>query len=249
MTAEPSPPSSPTPTSTESTTRTTPGGSAAILAYLVPMFAFLLLTTLEGYAPPVEGKPNPTWYPLLYGLKVVIVSALAWYYRAAWRDFAPWPGAGKLALGAVTGLLVTGLWVGLDGHYPSLPFLGERTSFDPGVLSPTGKGAFLTVRMLGLVILVPVIEELFWRSFLMRWVIENDFERVPIGRVTPVAAAVTSICFALAHPEWLPALLTGLLWAWLLHTTRSLSVCLTSHAVANLALGLYVLATGEWKYW
>jgi CAAX prenyl protease-like protein len=103
--------------------------------------------------------------------------------------------------------------------------------------------------MLGLAALVPLIEELFWRSFLIRWLIDQDFRRVPIGRVTPMAAAVTSVLFALAHPEWLPALLTGLLWAGLLWQTRSLSACVISHVVANLALGIYVIAAGDWKYW
>ncbi len=109
--------------------------------------------------------------------------------------------------------------------------------------------AFVAVRLLGLVVLVPLIEELFWRSFLMRWVIDQDFARVPIGRVTPLAAGVTSVAFGLAHPEWLPGLITGLAWAWLVWRTKSLSACVVSHAVANLALGLYVIATGDWKYW
>ena len=60
---------------------------------------------------------------------------------------------------------------------------------------------------------------------------------------------VTSVAFALVHPEWLPAVLTGALWAWLLWQTRSLTACLVSHATANLALGIYVIATGDWKYW
>jgi CAAX prenyl protease-like protein len=105
------------------------------------------------------------------------------------------------------------------------------------------------VRLLGLVIVVPVIEELFWRSFLLRWLIDPDFGRVPIGRVTPVAAVLSSLFFALVHPEWLPALLTGLLWAALLWKTTSLSASALSHATANLALGLYVIATADWKYW
>ena len=56
--------------------------------------------------------------------------------------------------------------------------------------------------------------------------------------------------FATAHPEeWLPAFLTGLAWAWLLHRPRSVSACVVSHMAANLALGVYVLATGAWKFW
>src|SRR5262249_61453435 len=99
-----------------------------------------------------------------------------------------------------------------------------------------------------LVAVVPVVGELFWRSFLVRWLVDPDFQRVPIGKVTPLAVGITSVAFAVAHPEWLPALLTGLAWAGLLAWTRSLSACVISHAVANLALGVYVVTTGDWKF-
>jgi CAAX prenyl protease-like protein len=102
-------------------------------------------------------------------------------------------------------------------------------------MSPAWRLGFYAARLTGLVLLVPLIEELFWRSFLIRWLIDPDFRRVTIGRVTLMSAGVTSVLFALAHPEWLPALLTGALWAWLLHQTKSLGACVISHVVANLA--------------
>jgi CAAX prenyl protease-like protein len=219
------------------------------LPYVIPMAGFLALTTLEGYLPTAASRPSPTWYPIAYTIKVVVVAALAWACRSTWRDLAPRPGVGALILAIGLGLLVTLAWVGLDGHYPTLSFLGKRTEFDPRVLRGPAYVGFLTVRMLGLVVLVPLMEELFWRSFLLRWMIEPNFLSVPIGKVTPMAALVTSGLFALAHPEWLPALLTGLAWAWLLWRTRNLAACTISHAVANLALGVYVIATGDWKFW
>ncbi len=103
--------------------------------------------------------------------------------------------------------------------------------------------------MFGLVVVVPVIEELFYRSFLMRWLVDPDLARVPIGTVTPLGLAVTSIVFALSHPEWLPALLTGVVWGWLVGRTKSVSACVLSHAVANLVLGIYVMTTGAWRFW
>jgi CAAX prenyl protease-like protein len=221
------------------------------IPYVVPIAGFLVLTSLEGYLPTVDGRPHPLWYPVLYSVKVAVVAGLAWMYRATWRDLAPRPSARALAIAAVVGLAIIVLWVGLDGYYPPLPFLGsgKRIGFDPNVLPPVGKWAFVAVRLIGLVVLVPLIEELFWRSFLIRWLIDADFPKVPIGRVTPLAAGITSVCFALAHPEWLPALITGLAWAWLLWQTKSLSACVVSHAVANLALGIYVLMSGQWKFW
>jgi CAAX protease family protein len=236
---------------TETTTETpSVAPTSAILPYVIPMFGYLVLSTFEGYLPAgAGGRPSPVWYPVAYTAKVAIVAGLMWACRSTWRDLSPRPSLGALALAVVLGLLVILAWVGLDGLYPTLGLAGTRPSFDPNVLPPAARRAFIAVRLLGLVGLVPVFEELFWRSFLIRWLVSDDFTRVPIGRVTPLAAVVSSVMFGLVHPEWLPGVLTGFAWAWLVWKTRSLAACVVSHATANLALGLYVLATGDWKFW
>jgi uncharacterized protein len=220
-----------------------------ILPYVAPIFAYIALGGVESLLPQVEGRPDPTWYLIAYSTKAAIVGLLAWWFRATWSDLRPSPSAAALWLAAFIGLVVWILWVGLDGLYPLLPLQGKRAGFDPYELSPLPRWIFITVRMAGLVILVPLIEELFWRSFLIRWLINPNFGEVPVARVTPMAALVSSVFFALVHPEWLPAILTGLLWAWLLWWTRSLMACVVSHAVANLALGIYVIVTHDWKFW
>jgi hypothetical protein len=146
-------------------------------------------------------------------------------------------------------VLVTLLWIALAGRYPSLPLAGRRTAYDPTVLPGPARATFLFVRLYGLVVLVPLVEELFWRSFLVRWIIRPDFWAVPIGRVTLRSAIFVSVLFAVVHPEWLPALITGFLWIWLLHRTRSVFACVVSHATANLALGIYVLISRAWIFW
>lgn len=217
--------------------------------YVAPMAAFLILTALEGMAVDATRATRPALYPVFYAVKIALVAVIAWSCRSAWRDLTPRPSSGVLAISALAGLLVTALWIGLDGRYPALPMQEERVAFDPSILPPAGRALFLGLRFFGLVLVVPLIEELFWRSFLMRWIIRSDFQAVSIGKVTLLAAAVTSALFALAHPEWLPALLTGLLWAILLRQTRSVAACVVSHLAANLALGIYVLASGNWKFW
>jgi CAAX prenyl protease-like protein len=223
--------------------------AADVFPYLVPIFAYVALSALENYLPRAGGAPSPVWYPIAYTAKLVVVSFLAWWYRSTWRDLRPAPSYRTLGLAVITGLLVCAIWIGLDGRYPMFRFLGTRVGFGADALEPVARWAFIAFRMLGLVLLVPLIEELFWRSFLMRWLIDPDFFKVPVGQVTPMAAVTTSALFALAHPEWLPALLTGLIWAWLLWRTRSLAACAFSHATANLALGIYVIVTGDWKFW
>ena len=221
------------------------------LPYVAPMATFLLLTSLEDWLPKSEGGPHPTYYPIYYACKIAVVAVTCWLGRKSWGDLRPWPGPKSLGLAVVLGLVVTLMWVGLDGYYPVYGKVGSRAAFNPTVLSPAPRVGFLIARMLGLVLVVPFFEELFWRSFVVRWIIDpDDFRKVPIGRVTPMAGAVTAALFALEHPaEWLPALLTGALWAWLLHQSKSVSACFVSHAVANLGLGVYVLTTGQWKYW
>ena len=172
------------------------------------MFAYVGLTSLEGYLPQLMGSPSPLWYPIAYGIKLILVALLAWHYRATWNDFRPAPSLGKIALGVLTGLLVCAAWVGSRralSRCSSSWAAGRRSTRSHS--APAARWAFIALRLIGLVVLVPVIEEVFWRSFLMRWIIDNDFLKVPVGKVTPMAAAVTSALFALAHPEWLPALL------------------------------------------
>ena len=107
-----------------------------IIPYAAPMFAYVALGGLESYLPVEGGQPSPLWYPLAYGVRVVLVAALCWWYRATWSDFRPWPKAPALILAVLVGLVVWGLWVGLDGHYPALPFLGKRGGFDFETLAP-----------------------------------------------------------------------------------------------------------------
>lgn len=217
--------------------------------YVTPMLAYILLSQAEAFIP--EDRQE-RWYPIAYAIKAAIVAVImVTISRAAWGDLRKMPAIGGWVAAVVLGLIVTGVWVGIDGMYPALPFMGgSREGYDPGVLEPGARWAFIAVRMVGLVVLVPVFEELFWRSFLMRVVIDpDDFRKVPIGVVTPLAVAITSAGFMLVHPEWLPALLTGLAWAGLLAMTRSVTACVVSHAVANLALGIYVLATGNYQFW
>lgn len=221
----------------------------AVVAYVAPMFAYIGSGALESLIPGVGDHSAPALYPIVYASRVVLVGVVAWLFRWTWRDLAPFPGRAAIMAAILTGLVIFGLWVGLDGLYPELPFLGRRVGFDPSVLSRGARTAFIAVRMVGLVALVPLIEELFWRSFLIRWLIDADFQAVAIGRVTPASTLLTALFFAFVHPEWLPALLTGLIWAGLLAGTRSVSACVVSHAVANAALGAYVLVTGDWKYW
>jgi CAAX prenyl protease-like protein len=209
------------------------------------MAAFLGLFGLHGLLP----EPMRTQsYPVAYAAIITVVAAVAWACRSTWADLRPSPTPVEAAVAVAVGVLVIVLWVALDPVYPRIAAQGARAAYDPATLAPAWRIPYLAVRLLGLIFVVPLIEELFWRSFVLRWIVDPDFKDVPIGRLTPMAVAGSSLLFASAHTEWLPALLTGLAWAGLLGWSRKLSTCWLSHMAANAALAGYVIATGEWKY-
>ena len=107
----------------------------------------------------------------------------------------------------------------------------------------------VAVRCTGAVLIVPVMEELFWRSFLMRWVQRPGFVTVDPTQVGLRAVLISTFMFVLVHPLWLAAALAGLAYAWLYVRTGRLWTSVIAHAVTNGALGAWVVFTGNWGYW
>jgi hypothetical protein len=99
------------------------------------------------------------------------------------------------------------------------------------------------------VLVVPVMEELFWRAFLIRWLVKEDFKSVPVGTFTWPSFLITVALFGAEHNQWLAGLVCGALYNWLLYRTRSVWACVVAHAVSNAALAAWVLARGDWKFW
>ena len=149
-------------------------GRRDLIGYVGPMLTYLVLSQAEALIP--AGR-EATWYPIAYAAKAAATLVVLLVGRSVLRDLRKPPTPIGWAASVGLGLLVTAAWVGLDGVYPPLPFIGgRREAFDPTVLGPPAFWAFVAVRMAGLVLLVPVFEELFWRSFLMRTVIDPEIE-------------------------------------------------------------------------
>lgn len=108
----------------------------------------------------------------------------------------------------------------------------------------------LFLRTLRAVAIVPIVEELFWRGWLMRWVIDNDFERVPLGAYSALSFWAVALLFASEHgPYWDVGLVAGILFNWWMIRSKSLGDLILAHAVANACLSGYVIAAGKWEYW
>lgn len=204
------------------------------------MALFLGITFAEGQSP-----ANYVW---IYFAKVIVVLGALIWAKPTWRDIKFEPKL--IPLGVITGLALFAIWVGIEKvfHYPHL---GDRTAFNPyeKISDPTLRTAFIAVRFFGLALLVPIMEELFWRSFGLRYASQTNFQDLQIGKFTLAGAGLTCAVFAFAHPEWIPALIFATVMTALVWKTKSIFVCVVAHSVTNLALGIYVVTQSAWALW
>ncbi len=161
--------------------------------------------------------------------------------------------------GIAAGVIGIAAWIWLSdlqlerriaNYLPSFMQPGERESYNPfETLSPGVAWAFIAFRIFGIGIVVPVAEELFWRGFLLRWLIDPDWEKLPLGQFSLQSFSVVVLLFTLAHPEWFAAALWCALINGLLYWKRDLWQCIVAHSVSNLLLVAYVLAYDQWYLW
>ena len=153
----------------------------------------------------------------------------------------------------VAGVLALVIWVGLDPFYPSNHLLFKASSpWNP--FNDFGKGSafawfFFSVRTLGSSLVVPPLEEVFWRSFLYRYFISADFEKVALNRLHWGSIIVTSLLFGLEHYQWLAGILVGLLFQFLVLRKGRLGDAIVAHAITNFLLSLWVYWRGDWAFW
>ncbi|ABE50297.1 CAAX prenyl protease-related protein [Methylobacillus flagellatus] len=183
----------------------------------------------------------------LYGIKVGLVALLLWYLRKQYVELQ-----GLAALGArswlsaiAVGMLVFIAWINLDAPWM---LIGDQSEgFDPG--SGPDARLLMATRVMGAALVVPLMEELFWRSFLMRWIHNQHFLNVDPRQVSVLALLVSSALFAIEHTEWFAGLVAGLAYGLLYIRSGKIWLPIIAHAVTNGILGLWIIYTGNWHYW
>ena len=155
--------------------------------------------------------------------------------------------------GFVVGVLVLVIWVGLDPYYPKNHLL-----FKPGDLwnpfAHFGENSawgwfFFSVRTIGTAVVVPPLEEVFYRSFLYRFLINDKFETVPLSKLDWRSLIVMSLFFGFQHYQWLAGILCGLAFQFLVIKKRRLGDAIFAHATTNFLLGLWIYWKGAWQFW
>lgn len=210
----------------------------------------LLFIALLGVGTVLKTPGNALWraHPefWIYPLQTLLGAALLFYFRRAY-NFRP---LRQPAFTLGIALLVFALWIAPQQF---LDFPPRLVGFNPEPLAaqPALYWVTIVLRFLRLVVVVPLVEEIFWRGFLLRYLIGEDFERVPFGTFTWLSFAVVTLAFCFSHTmsDWPAALITGALYNLVAYRTRSLTSCVLAHAVTNLALGIWIMSTKQWGFW
>jgi CAAX prenyl protease-like protein len=209
---------------------------------VAPFIIFLLLTAGQGRF----GPASAYWFYLaktLVGLWLLVeirplVPEMRWAF--SWEACA-------------VGLGVLVMWIGVDPFYPKLGgakvvLENANPSLVFGEHSPLAL-FFLAVHLFGMTFVVPPLEEVFYRSFLYRFLAKSSFLEVPLNRFLPFPFFATATVFGLEHSQWLAGILCGLAYQGLVLRKNRLGDAMTAHAITNFLLGAWVIWRGAWNFW
>jgi exosortase E/protease (VPEID-CTERM system) len=204
-------------------------------AYLVP---FLVILAARMISRAVSG--NFEWF---YACGFFAALAALWLLRRRYADLS-WRFGGTAAAG---GLLVFILWIALDR------FTGARQTGMPAPLaaaSPLPRVTWIALRALAATFTVPIAEELAFRGFLLRRLVDAHFEAVPFRTWTWFALLASSLAFGAMHGDrWLAGTVAGAVYAAAVIRTGRLGEAMAAHAITNALLAAYVLLYGQWQFW
>ncbi len=211
--------------------------SNAAAAYLLPFLAIVATQMLAG------AVSTGSSFDVLYPLRVVAAGAVLLAFHRSYRGIR-WTFSWEAA---AAGVGVFALWMALE----PTPDAEETAAFASALhaLPPGMMALWLVARVVGSVVTVPIAEELAFRGYLMRRLVDADFERVSLRTFTVLAFVVSSVLFGVMHGRWLAGTLAGMCYALVVYRRGELGDAIGAHALTNALIAAYVLATGHWLLW
>lgn len=217
-----------------------------ILSRSAPFITYIFFLMVAGYVTDKQGviHLDPRW---IYPAKALTVALLLVVFWKAYEELNNYRlKIFDLVSSLIFGVLIFILWINMDISWMTT---GPSIGFDPRNGSGQIDWTLALPRLLGAAIVVPVMEELFWRSFIMRWIQNQHFLNQAPEQVGFKALILSSVLFGIEHSLWLAGIVAGLAYGWLYIKTRNLWAPIIAHGITNGLLGLWVLKTGQWQFW
>lgn len=198
-----------------------------------------------------------------YTLRTVLGLAV-FVWCCPWRWYARF-NRRHIVSSLIVGAVVAVVWIVPESRWLNehIPFLSTAYQYG-GIVPPWSTPEAITetpyapsvcgwwftlARLMGSAIAVGCIEEFFWRGFIYRWLVQNNFLKVNMGAYHPLWFWVTALMFGLEHDRWLVGILAGAIYGWYAIKTRDIWAVSIAHGITNLLLGIYVIETEAWFFW
>ncbi|HXX41253.1 MAG TPA: CAAX prenyl protease-related protein [Chthoniobacterales bacterium] len=218
-----------------------------LIAYVAPMVLFVVLLSMIAA---LKKTDHHFWLSSceywVYPLQTILCGGLLIWFRREYDFHRP----ARIGFVVFVGVIVFIIWISPEQFFG---FSARTSGFNPDVF--TGQPALywptIVFRLLRLVVVVPLVEEIFWRGFLLRFLINENFDRVPFGTFSWISFVVVTGLFGFSHAaeDWIAALITGAIYNGVAYRTKSLFSCILVHAITNLLLGVWILQTKQWGFW
>jgi len=213
--------------------------ASPIVARVAPFLIFLALTVCQGEF----GVASAYWF---YFAKTIAGAWLILEMRPVVAEMR-WTFSWEAV---VVGIGIFAIWVELDPFYRHLAKFG--TPWNPNEQFGNGSPLawlMIVTRILGSTFIVPPLEEVFYRSFLYRYIANQNFLSVPFNRFLPWPFLATAAVFGFSHNEWLAGILCGTAFQWLVIRKNRLGDAMTAHAITNFLLGVWIVWKHAWHFW
>jgi len=217
-----------------------------VLSRCVPFALYMLIMASSPVIAELAGlsQPQQNW---LYALRVGAPLLALLYFRRDYGELrAQRFGIGGLLAALLLGLLIFVLWINLSDDWMMIT---APAGFVPKTAAGVPDWALIAVRWCGAALVVPLMEELFWRSFVQRWLDRPAFLQLAPGAGSLKALLIASLLFGSEHSLWLAGIVAGLAYGWLYRRFGNLWLAVLAHALTNGVLGLWVVQGGYWQFW
>ena len=209
-----------------------------ILVRVLPFGAYI------GFLALARLIPDPL---LSYAIRIAVVGGLLLVFAGHYLELRNTRKTSQREwlIALAGGAVVFVVWINLD--VPWLSF-GQKPTFEPTLANGQLDWQMVAVRVFGAAAVVPIMEELFWRSFLMRSIDRSDFLAVQPSSTSKMALLASSVLFGFEHELWFAGVLAGLVYGWLYMRTSNLWVPIFAHGLTNFLLAAWIISTGNWQF-
>ncbi len=201
-------------------------------AYVGPLFAAIAVALLTSLSASDAFDP---WY----GARA-LAPAVA---LIAWRKDLPRCSVSFSWTAVLAGAALGAVWIAWH------PSDGAPLAAAVARLSPSARLAWIALHLVASCLVLPLVEELAFRGFLLPWLIAPDFEAVSPRTWTLPAVVLSSLAFGALHDHLALGTLAGAAFAFARQARGRLSDAVLAHVLANTAIAVAVLGLDRWDLW